>query len=137
MYEPIQIGRKFLSDEVEFRLHSVRTNQMVKRLLQNEIAAKRKIDPRNKRSNQDCEYYIEIKTEKVEGYQSSNKRYYKGKFCTAAPKAFWRRKKNTISLPLKLDFKGSTGHSNAIPVNKDMQLHCKKEIEELGYLSYS
>ena len=63
--------------------------------------------------------------------------YYKGKFCAAAPKSFWCRKKNTISQPLKPYFKGSTGHSNAIPMNKEMQLLCKKEIEELGYLSYS
>lgn len=55
-------------------VHSVRTDRMVKRLLQNEIAAKRKTDPGNKRSNQDCEYYREIKTEKVEGYQSSDRR---------------------------------------------------------------
>ena len=52
--------------------------------------------------------------------------YYKGKVCAASPKAFWCRKKNTISLPLKLDFKGSTGHSNDVPMNKEMHLHCKK-----------
>lgn len=52
--------------------------------------------------------------------------YYKGKVCAADPKAFWRRKKNTISLPLKPDFKGSAGHSNVVPMNKEMHLHCKK-----------
>ena len=52
--------------------------------------------------------------------------YYKGKVCAAAPKAFWCRKKNTISLPLKPDFKGSAGHSNVVPMNKEMHLHCKK-----------
>ena len=49
--------------------------------------------------------------------------YYKGKVCAAAPKEFWRRKKNTISLPLKLYFKGSAGHSNVVPMNKEMHLH--------------
>ena len=52
--------------------------------------------------------------------------YYKGKVCAAAQKAFWRRKKNTISLPLKPYFKGSAGHSNVVPMNKEMHLHCKK-----------
>ena len=52
--------------------------------------------------------------------------YYKGKVCAAASKAFWRRKKNTISLPLKPDFKRSSRHSNAVPMNKEMHLHCKK-----------
>ena len=57
--------------------------------------------------------------------------------CADAPKSFWYRKKHTIYLPLKPDFKAYVGHSNAVPMNKETQLHCKKEIEELGYLSYS
>ena len=52
--------------------------------------------------------------------------YYKGKVCVAAPKAFSRRKNNTISLPLKPYFEGSVGHSNVVPMKKEMHLHCNK-----------
>ena len=108
-------------------VHSVRIDWMVKRLLQNEIAAKIKIDPGNKRSNQDCEYYREIKTEKVEGYQSLDRRnILQGKGLCICSKSILPQEKNTISLPLKPYFKGSAGHSNAIPMNKEIHLHCKK-----------
>jgi len=52
--------------------------------------------------------------------------YYKGKVCAAAPKKIWRRKKNTISMPLKQYFKGPMGQSNVVAMNKEMHLHCKK-----------